>query len=216
MRRLVLKMSGEALASSASDETIDAAVVERLAREIATAQAELDLELAIVVGGGNIWRGTTGTAQGLDRTTSDTMGMLATVINALALQDAIERHGQPTRVLSAVADGRGGRALHPPPGHPPPREGPGGDLRRRDGQPVLHDRHLGRPAGRRDRGRDAVEGDALGGRRGLQRRSQARPDGPRLRRARLHGRGEPGPAGHGPHGHHLLQGQRAFPSWSST
>jgi uridylate kinase len=92
-RRLVLKMSGEALASSASDETIDAAVVERLAREIATAQAELDLELAIVVGGGNIWRGTTGTGQGMDRTTSDTMGMLATVINALALQDAIERLG---------------------------------------------------------------------------------------------------------------------------
>ncbi len=95
-------MSGEALASSASDETIDAAVVERLAREIATAQAELDLELAIVVGGGNIWRGTTGTGHGMDRTTSDTMGMLATVINALALQDAIERLGPPTRVLSAV------------------------------------------------------------------------------------------------------------------
>jgi uridylate kinase len=101
-RRLVLKMSGEALASSASDETIDAAVVERLAGEIASAQAELDLELAVVVGGGNIWRGTTGTGQGMDRTTSDTMGMLATVINALALQDAVERLGPPTRVLSAV------------------------------------------------------------------------------------------------------------------
>jgi uridylate kinase len=101
-RRVVLKMSGEALASSASDETIDAAVVERLAGEIAQARAELDLELAIVVGGGNIWRGTTGAGQGLDRATSDTMGMLATVINALALQDAIERLGQPTRVLSAI------------------------------------------------------------------------------------------------------------------
>ncbi|HXQ61048.1 MAG TPA: UMP kinase [Acidimicrobiales bacterium] len=101
-RRLVLKMSGEALASSASDETIDAVVVERLAREIATAQSELALELAVVVGGGNIWRGTTGTGHGMDRTTSDTMGMLATVINALALQDAIERLGPPTRVLSAV------------------------------------------------------------------------------------------------------------------
>ncbi len=94
-RRIVLKMSGEALASSASDETIDAAVVERLAGEIASARVELDLELAIVVGGGNIWRGTTGTGQGMDRTTSDTMGMLATVINALALQDAIERVGPP-------------------------------------------------------------------------------------------------------------------------
>src|ERR1700681_387603 len=102
-RRVVLKMSGEALASSASDETIDGVVVERFAREITVARAELDIELAIVVGGGNIWRGTTGEAQGLDRTTSDTMGMLATVINALALQDAIERAGQPTRVLSAIS-----------------------------------------------------------------------------------------------------------------
>ncbi len=101
-RRLVLKMSGEALASSASDETIDAAVVERLAGEIATARNELDLELAIMVGGGNIWRGTTGEGKGIDRATSDTMGMLATVINALALQDAVERLGQPTRVMSAV------------------------------------------------------------------------------------------------------------------
>jgi len=96
-------MSGEALASSASDETIDAAVVERFAREITEARAELDLELAVVVGGGNIWRGSIGEGQGLDRTSSDTMGMLATVINALALQDAVERHGQPTRVLSAIS-----------------------------------------------------------------------------------------------------------------
>jgi uridylate kinase len=101
-RRIVLKMSGEALASSASDETIDAAVVERLAVEIAGARDELDLELAVMVGGGNIWRGTTGAGAGMDRATSDTMGMLATVINALALQDALEHHGQPTRVLSAV------------------------------------------------------------------------------------------------------------------
>ncbi len=101
-RRLVLKMSGEALASSATDETIDAAEVERIARELAEARDLLDLELAVMVGGGNIWRGTAGEGQGLDRATSDTMGMLATVINALALQDAIERQGQPTRVLSAV------------------------------------------------------------------------------------------------------------------
>lgn len=101
-RRLVFKMSGEALASSANDETIDAAVLERLAREIAEAREVLDIELAVMIGGGNIWRGTRGEGQGLDRATSDTMGMLATVINALALQDAIEREGQPTRVLSAV------------------------------------------------------------------------------------------------------------------
>jgi uridylate kinase len=101
-RRIVLKMSGEALASSASDETIDATVVERLAMEIAQTREELDLELAVMVGGGNIWRGTTGAGAGMDRATSDTMGMLGTVINALALQDALEHHGQPTRVLSAV------------------------------------------------------------------------------------------------------------------
>jgi uridylate kinase len=101
-RRIVLKKSGEALASSASDETIDASVVERIAAEIARARAELDLELAVMVGGGNIWRGTTGAGAGMDRATSDTMGMLGTVINALALQDALEHHDQPTRVLSAV------------------------------------------------------------------------------------------------------------------
>jgi uridylate kinase len=101
-RRIVLKLSGEALASSASDETIDASVVERLAMEIAQTRDGLGLELALMVGGGNIWRGTTGAGAGMDRATSDTMGMLGTVINALALQDALEHHGQPTRVLSAV------------------------------------------------------------------------------------------------------------------
>ena len=100
--RLVLKMSGEALASTASDQTIDAATVDRLCREIAVTREELDLELAIVVGGGNIWRGATGEMAGMDRSTSDAMGMLGTVINALALQDALESHNQPTRVLSAI------------------------------------------------------------------------------------------------------------------
>ncbi len=102
-QRAVLKLSGEALASSASDETIDARTVKRIAEEVAISVAELNVELAIMVGGGNIWRGTTGAGEGMDRATSDTMGMLGTVINALALQDAIERFGQPTRVLSAIA-----------------------------------------------------------------------------------------------------------------
>jgi len=100
--RAVLKLSGEALASSASDETIDGATVERLAREIAEVVGKLGTELAIVVGGGNIWRGLTGAGAGMDRATADYMGMLATVINALALQDALERHGQPTRVQTAI------------------------------------------------------------------------------------------------------------------
>ena len=101
-RRAVLKLSGEALASSASDETIDGGVVERLAGEIAEVVSSTQVELAIVVGGGNIWRGLTGAGAGMDRATADYMGMLATVINALALQDALERDGQPTRVQTAI------------------------------------------------------------------------------------------------------------------
>jgi uridylate kinase len=95
-------LSGEALASSASDETIDASTVDFLATVIAGAMAREDLELAVVVGGGNIWRGATGAMAGMNRANSDIMGMLGTVINALALQDAIESHGRATRVMSAI------------------------------------------------------------------------------------------------------------------
>lgn len=102
MRRVVLKLSGEALASSASDETIDASTVDFLATVIAGAMADGGLELAVVVGGGNIWRGATGAMAGMNRANSDIMGMLGTVINALALQDAIESHGRATRVMSAI------------------------------------------------------------------------------------------------------------------
>ncbi len=101
-KRVVLKLSGEAFASSSVDETIDGVVVDRLAREIAEVRRELGTEVAVVVGGGNIWRGATGAAAGMDRATADYMGMLATVINALALQDALERQGQPTRVQTAI------------------------------------------------------------------------------------------------------------------
>ncbi|MGD0743155.1 MAG: UMP kinase [Acidimicrobiales bacterium] len=101
-RRAVLKISGEAFASAASDETIDAVTVNRIAEEIAGTCDEFGVELAVMIGGGNIWRGRKGAGGGIDRATSDTMGMLGTVINALALQDAIERQGRPTRVLSAI------------------------------------------------------------------------------------------------------------------
>src|SRR4051812_31356510 len=100
--RVVLKMSGEAFASSEVDETIDGATVARIAAEIADCHRDLGVEIAVVVGGGNIWRGATGESAGMDRATADHMGMLATVINALALQDALERQGQPTRVQSAI------------------------------------------------------------------------------------------------------------------
>jgi uridylate kinase len=100
--RVVLKLSGEAFASSASDETIDGGIVERIAGELAEARAELGIQIAVVIGGGNIWRGVTGAGAGMDRATADYMGMLATVINAMALQDALERAGQPTRVQTAI------------------------------------------------------------------------------------------------------------------
>jgi uridylate kinase len=101
-QRVVLKLSGEAFASAAVDETIDGSVVDRIAKEIAEVRHDLGTEVAVLVGGGNIWRGATGSAVGMDRATADYMGMLATVINALALQDALERQGQPTRVQTAI------------------------------------------------------------------------------------------------------------------
>jgi uridylate kinase len=100
-RRVLLKLSGESFAE-ASGFGIDAATVERIAQEIATARDDMDLEIAIVVGGGNIFRGIRGKTRGMDRARADYMGMLATVINALALQDALEGVGQPTRVQTAI------------------------------------------------------------------------------------------------------------------
>ncbi|MDQ2754256.1 MAG: UMP kinase [Actinomycetota bacterium] len=101
-QRVVLKLSGEAFASPSADETIDGGVVERIAKEIAAVRLELGTQIAVVVGGGNIWRGATGSATGMDRANADYMGMLATVINALALRDALERLDQPTRVQTAI------------------------------------------------------------------------------------------------------------------
>ncbi|MEY2426989.1 MAG: uridylate kinase [Actinomycetota bacterium] len=100
--RVVLKLSGEAFASSSSIDAIDTEIVDRIAGELADARAELDVEIAVVVGGGNIWRGASGAAEGMDRAQADYMGMLATVINGLALQDALERKGQECRVQTAI------------------------------------------------------------------------------------------------------------------
>ena len=101
-RRVVLKLSGEAFADGATGFGIDAAVVQRIAEEVAEARQQLRVEIAVVVGGGNIWRGMSGATGGMDRARADYMGMLATVINALALQDALEAVGQPTRVQTAI------------------------------------------------------------------------------------------------------------------
>jgi uridylate kinase len=101
-KRVVLKISGEAFLGSEVGDTIDAGVVDRVSREIAEAHAR-GTGIAVVIGGGNIWRGIIGERMGMDRVTADQMGMLATVINALALQDSLERQGQPTRVQTAIA-----------------------------------------------------------------------------------------------------------------
>jgi uridylate kinase len=99
-RRILLKLSGEALAGGASFG-INPEKVRRLSKEIAEVAAS-DVQIALVVGGGNIFRGVAAAAQNMDRVTADHMGMLATVINSLALSDALEQIGIPTRVMSAI------------------------------------------------------------------------------------------------------------------
>lgn len=99
-KRVVLKVSGEALAGG-QGFGIDPATIHTIAMQIKSV-CELGVETALVVGGGNIWRGATGSAKGMDRVTADYMGMLATVMNGLALQDALESIGVVTRVQTAV------------------------------------------------------------------------------------------------------------------
>jgi len=99
-RRIVLKLSGEALAGS-QGYGVDPAVLVRIGAEVREV-IDLGVQVAIVIGGGNIFRGLAASAGGMDRSTADYMGMLATVINALALQDALEKAGCQTRVLSAI------------------------------------------------------------------------------------------------------------------
>lgn len=99
-KRVVLKLSGEALAGE-QGYGIDPIVVDSIARQVKEVRAT-GLEVAIVVGGGNIWRGLAGSAKGMDRATADYMGMLATVMNSLALQDALEQCNVDTRVQTAI------------------------------------------------------------------------------------------------------------------
>lgn len=99
-KRVILKLSGEALAGS-SGYGIDPRTLVSIAGQIKEVVAR-GVEVAIVVGGGNIWRGVAGSAQGMDRATADYMGMLATEINALALQDALEKQGLEIRVMTAI------------------------------------------------------------------------------------------------------------------
>jgi uridylate kinase len=100
-KRILLKLSGEALRSVNSQETIAPEIVQRLAQDI-HAVYELGVEIGIVIGGGNIWRGLSASHRGMERTTADYMGMLATVINGLAIQSTLEELGIPTRVQTAI------------------------------------------------------------------------------------------------------------------
>ncbi len=99
--RIVLKLSGEALAEK-SGFGLDTDVLHQVATELYETKQELGVDIAVVVGGGNFWRGLKGAGQGMDQAQADYMGMLATVMNGLAIQDALERVGQHSRVMSAV------------------------------------------------------------------------------------------------------------------
>jgi uridylate kinase len=100
-RRIVLKLSGEALREPGSYEAISPLIVTDIAKQILEVR-DLGVEIAIVIGGGNIWRGLTASHRGMDRTTADYMGMLATVINGMALQSALEQIGVVTRLQTAI------------------------------------------------------------------------------------------------------------------
>lgn len=100
-RRVIIKLSGEALSGSKGGSGIDTTTLRATAEELAAVR-EAGVQLGIVIGGGNIFRGLRGASEGMDRAQSDFMGMLATVINSLAMQDALERAGVPTRVMTAI------------------------------------------------------------------------------------------------------------------
>lgn len=101
-RRVVLKLSGEAFADPELNYGIDPKTIERVASELAEVHGE-GYEIAVVVGGGNIFRGVSSAAEGMDRASADYMGMLATVINALALREGFDKQGIPSRVQTAIS-----------------------------------------------------------------------------------------------------------------
>ena len=101
-KRILLKLSGEALRAPGSRDNISPEIVARIAREIAEAQKIGNLQIAVVVGGGNIWRGAKASVRGMDRATADYVGMLATVMNALSICSAVQEAGVPCHVQSAI------------------------------------------------------------------------------------------------------------------
>ena len=181
-RRILLKLSGEALMGERRLRHQPRGDRSHRRRDRARS-SRLGVEVAVVIGGGNIFRGVAPGAAGMDRATADYMGMLATLMNALALQDALRRAGVESRVQSALRIDQvaepyiRGRALR----HLEERQGR--HLRRRHRQPVLHHRHRGGAARARNGRRHRAEGDQ--GRRRLHRRSEERRDGDALLGAHL-------------------------------
>ena len=205
--RVLLKLSGEAFAGEAG-HGIDGHVVEQIAREVVEVRVDLGVDVAIVVGGGNLWRGRTGALSGMDRTQADHMGMLATVMNALALQDTLERLGQATRVQSAIHMAQVAEPY----------------IRRRavrhleKGRVVIFAAGLGEPFFTTDTpaALRAVEVDAeallKGTHSGVEgvytADPQLDPDGRAPARGQLHRRAHPWAQGDGPDRHHPVHGER--------
>ncbi len=101
-KRIIIKLSGEALSGQNNDKAIDPLKVREVAKEIKAAYDLGDLEIGIIVGGGNIWRGKTASEMGMERSSADYMGMIATIMNALALQNALEELGLVTRTMTSL------------------------------------------------------------------------------------------------------------------
>jgi hypothetical protein len=147
-KRVLLKLSGEALMGN-QGFGIDPEVVQEISQEVKEIHA-LGVEVAIVIGGGNIFRGITATNYGVDRVTADYMGMLATVMNGLALQGAMEKEGVITRLQTAIEMHQVASPIFGV-GHPPSREGASRDLCRWQWQSLFHYGHDRFAPGGRDR-----------------------------------------------------------------
>ena len=184
------------------------AVATQIAKDIAEIQG-MGVETAIVIGGGNIFRGVAASARGMDRATADYMGMLATVINALALQDALEQQGVDDARGDRDRDARGRRAVHPPPRHPPPRErAASSSSRAGTGNPYFTHRHRRRAARDGDQGRRHPEGAPRSTASTPPTRCSTRPRRSFDRISYLQVL-EQGLQGDGRHGHLALHGQQA-------
>ena len=140
-RRVLLKLSGEAL-MGAREYGLDPEMVGRIASEIQSVHA-LGVEICVVIGGGNIFRGVSGSAVGMERASADYMGMLATVINSLAMQNELERCGVDHPRAVGDLDASDLRTIYPPAGIAASREGSRRNFRRRDRQPVFYDGYGG-------------------------------------------------------------------------